>query len=173
MLYLQATKKARDALGIGREVLDVPGQAKSLLGHWVVNVVPIGDRYALLFMSCRSLLSFPIFIGQWQPGLQDIPSLLSHGITLLTQAMRMPASQASRLLGDLDEIAICKALDKSLLGVFSAVAADYFHLVDHSGGLANSNLDAVVANVNSRPRATLGWKDSFEVSRELLKGSVA
>jgi hypothetical protein len=173
MLYLQATQKARDALGIGREPLHPPGQTTSALGNWLLNIVPIGRRQAFLFMSGRSLLSFPIMIGKQQPTLQDMPAFLSHGLKQLTQAMRAPQKKVSLLLQGLDEVAVCKATDKSLLGAFSAVAADYFHRVESEGGLAKAEIGAIVSAVNSTPRQLLGYKNSFEVSLELLQSSDA
>ncbi|CAN0495643.1 unnamed protein product, partial [Phaeothamnion confervicola] len=129
MLYLQATQKARDALGIGKEPLNPPGQTTSALGNWMVNIVPIGSRQAFLFMSGRSLLSFPIMIGVKHPTLQDMPTFLSHGLKQLSRAMKVPSKKLSLLLQDFDEIAVCKATDKPLLGALRAVAADYDHRV--------------------------------------------
>jgi hypothetical protein len=171
MLYLQATQKARDALGIGKEPLNPPGQTTSALGNWMINIVPIGSRQAFLFMSARSLLSFPIMIGVKQPTLQDMPSFLSHGLKQLGPAMKVPSKKLSLLLQDFDEIAVCKATDKSLLGAFRAVAADYDHRVKTEGGVAKANIGAIISAVNSTPRQMLEYKNSFEVSNELLQGS--
>ena len=174
MPYLQTTEKARQAIGIGRTALaPAPHPSNATLGDGMVNVVPIGHREAFLFMSTRSLLSFPIFIGRREPTPEDVPSFLSHGMAHLMHIMGLPGPQASRLLREHEEIKICKATDKSLLGVFSAVAADYFYRVEHMGGLARADLDAVVAEVNSMPRHTLGWRNSLEVGRVLVGGGQA
>jgi hypothetical protein len=173
VIYLQATQKARDALGIGREPLQSPGQTASALGNWLLNVVPIGGRQAFLFMSGRSLLSFPIMIGRQQLSLQDMPAFLSHGLTQLTQAMGVAQKEVSLLLQGFDEVAVCKAADKSLLGAFGAVAADYFHRVNAEGGLAKADIGAIVSEVNSTPRQMLGYKSSFEVSHALLQSGDA
>jgi hypothetical protein len=173
MLYLQTTQKARDALGIGREPLHPPGQTVSVLGNWMLNVVPIDSKQAFLFMSSRSLLSFPMMIGKQQPSLHDMPAFLSHGLQQLTQAMGISQKKVSLLLQGFDEVAVCKATDKSLLGAFRAVAADYLHRVVAEGGFAKSDIGAIVSAVNSTPRQMLGYKNSFEVSRELLQSSDA
>jgi hypothetical protein len=173
VIYLQATQKARDALGIGKEKLHPPLQTESALGNWMLNVVPIGSRQSFLFMSSRSLLSFPIMLGVQQPSLQDMPAFLSHGIEQLIKTMKTPKKSVPSLFQDLDEIAVCKLVDKSLLGAFSAVAADYFHRVNAKGGLPKANLGEIISSVNSTPRQMLGFKTSFEVSRELLQASAA
>ena len=173
MLYLLATQKARDALGVGSEPLNPPGQTTSALGNWMVNVVPIGSRQAFLFMSSRSLLSFPIMIGIREPTLRDMPAFLSHGLKQLAPALKVPSKKLSLLLQGFDEIAVCKAIDRPLLGAFRAVAADYAHRVNAEGGVAKANIGAIISAVNSTPRKMLAYKNSFEVSNELLQSSDA
>jgi hypothetical protein len=173
MLYLQATQKARDALGIEKEPLNPPGQTTSVLGNWMVNIVPIGSRRAFLFMSGRSLLSFPIMIGVKQPTLQDMPAFLSHGLKQLSPVIKVPSKKLSLLLQDFDEVAICQAIDKPLLAAFRAVAAEYHHRVNAEGGAAKANIGAIISAVNSTPRQMLEYKNSFEVSNELLQSSDA
>lgn len=169
MLYIQTTQKARDILGIGRETFDAAGETASPLGNWMLNVVPVGGRHALLFMSARSFLSFPMLIGVHRPTLHEVPSFMSHGLSRLMDRMGTPRRQRDRLLNSLDAILICKANDKSLLAVFSAVAADYFHRVDRMGGMDRADMDKVVTAVNSTPRALLGYKTAFEASAGLLR----
>ncbi len=170
MIYLQATQKARDALGIGKVQLDPPGLTTSALGNWVVNVVPIGSRQAFLFMSCRSLLSFPIMIGVKRPTLKDMPAFLSHGLTQLAMEMTVAATELSQLLKSFDEIAVCKAVDQSLLGALRAVAAGYDRRVHTQGGVAQASMGAIIWAMNSTPWKTLGYKTPLEVSRALFQG---
>ena len=160
-------------MGLGREKLSGPGTTQSALGNWFVNVVPMGGREAFLFMSTRSLLSFPIMIGKLEPGPQDLAPFLNHGITMLIQSMKVPRSQASLLQQDLAEVAICSNLDKSLIGIHSAIANEYFQRLSEAGSGATADISTVVAEANSTPRATLNWSNSFEVTRELLTASVA
>lgn len=171
MLYLQASQKARIALGVGTVLLAPPGRTDSALGNWMVTITPIGRRRAYVFMSCSSLLSFPIMIGQKTITLEDLPNLLAHGLTRLMEHMKTTDSQRIRLLNDMKDIALCKAIDKSMIGVFRSVASDYDYRVGRAGGLTNVDIDDIVFRNNSIPRATLGYRTSFEVSRVLLSGS--
>ncbi len=173
MLYLQATKKALTRVGLGREKLSGPGATQSVLGNWFVNVVPMGGREALLFMSTRSLLSFPIMIGKLEPGPEDLAPFLNHGITTLIQSMKVPRSQSSLLEQDLTQVAICSNLDRSLIGIHSAIANEYFQRLSEADNGSKADIGAVIAETNSTPRATLNWGNSFEVTRELLAASVA
>jgi hypothetical protein len=171
MLYLQTSQKARAALGIDNETLAPPGQTDSALGNWMVTIVRIGNRRAYVFMSSRSLLSFPVMIGQKTIAVEDIPTLLLYGATRLMAHMHTPRSQSARLLADFNEIALCKAADTSMIGLFRSVASDYDYKVDSRGGLAHVDMDDIVVMVNNVPRAKLGFHSSFEVSRGLLHGS--
>jgi hypothetical protein len=169
VLYLQATKKALSRLGVDRDALEEPGHTESALGNWLVNVVPMGGREAYLFMSTRSLLSFPIMIGALKPGPSDMLSFLEHRIRMLLKELRVPRSQGTLLLQDLNEVALCAVKDWSLVAIYSAVANDYFQAWDDFKG----NPGALVAEVNSRPRASLKWATPAEASLELLARSVA
>jgi hypothetical protein len=173
MLYLQATKKALARLGLGKEKLDAAGETSSALGNWLVNVVPIGRRDAYLFMSTRSLLSFPMLIGNYEPEVKDMTAFLEHGLSSLLKAMNTPQSQSSTLLRDLDAVLLCASTSKTLVGVHSAIAGEYHQRVLLQGGAHKADLGAVIGATNSTPRATLGWRTSLEVSDELLAASVA
>ena len=173
MLYLQATKKALTRLSLGRQNLPGPGTTESALGNWFVNVVPMGGREACLFMSTRSLLSFPILIGKQEPGPGDMLLFLEHGVTMLMTSMKTPKSQSSLLLQDLSEVALCSNQDKPLIGVYSAIANEYFQRLAHQGNLPEADIASIIAATNSTPRATLDWANSFDVSAELLAASVA
>jgi hypothetical protein len=168
MIYLQSTKKTLSRLGLGREKLAGPGSTDAVLGNWFVNIVPMGGREAFLFMSTRSLLSFPIMIGKLKPGPKNMPSFVQHGVTLLLQSMKVPRAQSKRLLQDLNEIVICTNTDKSLIGVHNAIAAQYFQAMASQGDHL-----AVIERANATPRATLGWFTSLEVTSHLLAASVA
>ena len=171
MIFLQATQNARDALGIGKEPLQEAGETQSLLGNWLVNVIPIGDRHAFLFMSARSMLSFPIMIGQQKPGLQDMQAFLAHGVKQLAQQMKLPNSKVARLLESFDEIAVCKTANKSHLAALRTVAADYAHHARSKG--TKVEVGRVIASVNSLPRQSFGYKSAFELTRELFLASDA
>ena len=168
MLYLQATKKALARIGLGREKLPGPGSSQSALGNWFVNVVPMGGREAFLFMSTRSLLSFPILIGRLEPEPHDMQRFLEHGISMFLKSMKAPKLQSTRLIRDLDEIVLCTNADRSLIGVHSAIANDYFQRYEPQRRMPGTDIDSVIARTNSMPRATLEWKNSFEVSTQLL-----
>jgi hypothetical protein len=171
VLYLQATKKARDKLGVGKLQFAEPGHTASKLGNWLVNVVPIADRYALLFMSSRALLSFPMLIGQKETGPEDMPAFLAHGVGQLLQGLSAPRRQVTELLADFDVVALCKATNRSQLALHAAVANDYLFLAEDAG--PHVDIGSIVQEVNSTPREKLGWRTSLEVTQELLAQSEA
>jgi hypothetical protein len=122
VLYLQTTKKALSRLGLGRDKLPDSGVTESALGNWFVNLVPMGGREAYLFMSTRSLLSFPIMIGQHEPGPEDMQEFLQHGVSQLLKSLKIPRVQSKQLLQDICEVVLCMNTDRSLVGVHSAIA---------------------------------------------------
>jgi hypothetical protein len=173
MLYLQATQKARDFLGLDPGPYDPPGTTESALGNWMLNLVPIGQRTALLFMSVESLLSFPILIGQEHPTAEDVPDFMAHGLKQLMKAMNTPKPQSSRLLKDLGKIAVCRPVDKSLVGVFAGVAADYHQRTLAANDSTGHLIGSIIFSVNSAPKVTLGARTPFEVSSGLLARGAA
>ena len=169
MLYLQATKKALARLGLGGAKLPGPESTESALGNWFVNVVPMGGREAFLFMSTRSLLSFPIMIGKYEPGPEDMQEFLLHGVSTLMKSLKVPRVQGSQLIQDMSHVVLCTNTNKSLVGVHSAIANEYFQRLAEPG----VEIGSVIAESNSTPRASLDWNDAFEVTARLLAASVA
>ena len=131
-------------------------------------------------MSSGPGRSFPIMIGKLRRErvlmnrkASRPPAFLEHGITMLMRSMKVPRSQSSLLIQDLAKVALCTNMDKSLVGVHSAIANAYFQRLAEQDDLPNAEIGAVIAATNSTLRATLDWSNSFEVSRELLSASVA
>ena len=173
MIYLQCTKQVRRMLGVDKEELRLAPEAESILGNWSANYIPIGSRNALLFMSDRSLLSFPIMEGKLPFQMQDMPTFLGHGLSLLMKMTDLPEGRYARILTDMDEVALTKAGNQSILGLHRALAEDYDYRVNRAGGIQRCDLGLVIAAVNQTPRAKLKFATSFEVARELLTESAA
>ena len=173
MLYLQCTRSVLRLFGLHLENLSPAPEAASLLGNWTVGDVPLGDRRALLFMSDRTLLSFPIMEGKKKTEISDLPAFLGHGLSQLLPALGAPQSAVATLLEDAHEVALAKAPGRSVLAMHSSIARDYAERVDHAGGIAGCALGEVIAAVNQTPRATLQWANSFKVTLELLRQGMA
>jgi hypothetical protein len=173
VLYLQSTRKALTRLGLGRDTLPGAGATDSALGNWFVNVVPLGGREAYLFMSTQSLLSFPIMIGQHEPGPEDMQEFLQHGVSQLMKSLKIPRVQSTQLLQDLSEMVLCINTDRALVGVHSAIANEYFQRFAEHDHLPRTDIGSVIMEANTTPRATLKWRHSFEVTVQLLAASVA
>ena len=172
MIYLAATKKVLRALQHELHPLDPPGKATSRLGNWLVNVVPLADREVFLFMSTRSLLNFPIFIGTQPPEPADMLTFLHTGIERLTAGLSVPREAVTQLLEDLNEVALCASTDKSAVGVLSGISAEYSHRVAVAHESRRKiDIDELVRMANETPRATLDWKTSFEVTSALLRSA--
>lgn len=172
MIYLSVTKKALRVLKHDRQPLDPPREATSRLGNWLVNVVPLADREMFLFMSTRTLLNFPILIGQQQPEPADMLTFLHAGIERLTKNLSVPAESVAALLSDTDEVALCASEDKAAVGVLSGISAEYSHRVAvRREQRTKIDMDELVCLANETPRATLQWRTSFEVTSDLLRSA--
>ena len=173
MLYLQATRKAIVALGLDPNGLG-PADDESLpIDNWVVNLIDAGKRQAYLFMNCRTLLSFPIMIGEKVPGPEDMPSFLSHGINQLAAWLRLSAESTKILNRGSDRIALCRNEDKSTLGLIRSLGTDYQFRTKPGDEFDSARLGEIIIAVNSTPRAKLAYKTSVETTREVLSASAA
>ena len=112
-------------------------------------------------------------IGQYEPGPEDMQEFLQHGVTQLMKSLKIPRVQSTQLLQDIAETVLCTNTDKSLVGVHSAIANDYFQWLDVHGHGPRTDIGSVGMEVNTTPRATLEWRHSFEVTVRLLAESVA
>ena len=160
-------------LGVDKEELRIAPEAESILGNWSVNYIPIGSRNAFLFMSDRTLLSFPIMEGKLPFQMQDMPTFLGHGLNLLMKMTDLPEGRYARILMDVDQVAPTRAGNQSILGLHRALAEDYDYRVNRACGIQRSDLGVVIAAVNQTPRAKLKFATSFEVTRDLLSESAA
>ena len=160
-------------LGIGDEELREAPPAESVLGNWSVNYVPIGSRFAFVFMSDRSLLSFPILEGKQAFEMRDMPSFLGHGLSQIMRMMSLPEDKYARLLEDTNEVALVKPSSQSILGLHRSISSDYDYRVASAGGINKCDLGSVIAAVNQTPRAKLKFATSFEVTSALLAPGAA
>jgi len=166
MIHLQTTQKTRNALGIGDVVLDGPGESDALLGDWVVDVIPLGGRQAFLFMSARSLLSFPIMIGVQPPTVEQLPAFLSHGLGQLMQYIDTPTHVAQGVQADLREVALCRATDQSVLASLKALVTLYAKRAKAHG--RPIDLGRIISDVNETPREPLHFLSPFDATQALL-----
>ena len=173
MLYLQATKKAIAALGLDPASLGPSSESTAPLGNWIINLIPIGNRQAYLFVNCKTLLSFPILIGKHKPVLQDLPQFLNHGLVQLINWLNLSTRNTELATMSLDRIAFCVAEDRSLLGVIRSLATDYEHRTQLSNDLQGRSLGSIIPAINSTPRATLNYKTSAEKALEVLDAGEA
>lgn len=166
MICLQTTQALRSALGIGGLELDGPQDTASLFGNWFVSVARIGDRQAFVFMSARTLLSFPIMIGMRPPSIEDLPAFLQHGLMQMLDTLGGSRESVARLMTDLEQVAVCRATDRSLLATMQPLIAAYQRAGD---GPAPVDLGRVIMRINEQPRAMLRGRSAFDVSRDLLR----
>jgi hypothetical protein len=171
--YLQATKSVLERFDLRPEALQPAPPAKSRLGNWTVNFVPIAKRHAYLFMSDRTYLNFPIFQGKKKVDLQDIPGFLQHGVSQVLGHLGVDQARIEEVLAEFSEVAVTRVQDKSSLAMHAAIVADYAHVLRGGGGVGPENITGAVLRVNGLPRRKLGWATSSEATLEVLPSSAA
>lgn len=168
MIYLQITQKVLEAMGEGDREIGPGGETEALLGCWMAHVVPMGSREAVLFMSTRTLLSFPIMLGKHAPTLDDLTKFLLSGLDRLALIANIPDACLIDFLAEVDQMCVCSASDKSQLALMKTLAGDYAQYIKRHGGIANVDMDAMIKLVNDKPRKTLGFKTAIEACSELV-----
>ena len=168
VIYLQCTKRAQARLGLAQNNLQPAEDSKSRLGSWSLHVIPLAGRLGYLFMNDRSLLSFDIMEGKQRVELGDLLVLLETGVKNVGVLLGLPAGPLTGVLKDFEEIAIAAAPSRSISGLLSSLGTDYAECVNRATDRRGVDMSELIAAVNSKPRAKLGFATSSEVARDLL-----
>lgn len=173
MLILKCTKKVQSYLNLTPSDLLESSSGEVLFGAWYVNMFMLDRRKALIFMSERTLLSFILFgVKKTNTSKSWLPDICLSGIVQLLQLEQIPMEQIGRVIDDCFESGFSNTTSKSALGNMNDLVALYQFMVMYDGGLAHCNLNEIMQKINSTPQRNLGWKDSIEVSKELLAAHV-
>ena len=142
-------------------------EANTLLGHWLVNLINIERRKALVFMNERSLLSF-VVCGITQANTKDLGEVFSAGFNDLLAHENFGGELITKIFADYHAVEYTKTQSRSLLGNLNDLGHQYKILIPHHGGLNGCNLNEVIALVNRMPQSNLGWTYSIESFKKLI-----
>ena len=119
-------------------------------------------------MNDRSLLSFVIMEGKQGVELSDLLLFLETGVRNVGNLLGLPADPLTDVLKDFEEIGIAAAPSRSICGLLSSLGTDYAEFVSRRAGRRSVDMSEVIAAVNNKPRAKLGFATSSEVALGLL-----
>jgi hypothetical protein len=170
MLTFKCTKKVQDYLGVKPAELVCTSENKTtLLGAWYVNQLIIDRHKVFLFMNEKTLLSFiSIGIKKTKHLREDFPSTFLYHFFILAKLLDFPLTNTGKLIDDYCQSEFRKTDNKSLLGNMNDLAFLYQNFILHDGGFNHCDLSEIILKVNQTPQRNLGWKNSMDISHEIL-----
>jgi hypothetical protein len=170
MFQLRCTQKVQKELGLKPDDICDVRNPDSLLGNWYVNLFVVDRRKTFLFMNERTFLSFIAF-GIRKSNVQKMPELFLRGLdeVLTLEGFGMPAINDA--FAGYGSIELTKTDSRSMLGNMKDLTDLYKHFILSEGGFNNCDLKRIISKINRMPQRNLGWSNSVEVARELLRGN--
>ena len=172
MIYMNCSKAILSHLAL-KDIGKPPAElAPSTLGSWHVHLAPFFGRVVYVFMNERTLLSFLIYEGQrLTPA--DLLLVFEKGQDLVLQSIGVSEKKRRKLAIEAEEVVLSPITSPKARAHCNAIVADYAQLVEGEDTNATVSADQLVREVNSRPRKSLGWSTSEEVTLELLNATAA
>lgn len=170
MIQLRLTEKLRKQLGIKASSLCESIEESNGLGHWTLNLFPVGKRKAVIFVNDKTLYSF-ILYGLRKNNSNDFNELFLKGLVQLLANDEFTGKEIDLLLSEYNEIEYTKTNSKQVLGNINDLILHYQFFVNDAGGLECANLGEIVHRLNRMPQRNIGWGYSVDAVRELLKSA--
>ena len=168
MLQLRCTLKVQKQLGLSPNDLSEVKGPDSLLGNWYSNLFMVDRRKTLIFMNERTLLSFVIY-GVRKDNSKKISEILLRGIDQLLSMERFDISEINSVFLGYDSVQITKTNSRRVLGNMNDLVELYKHSILYNGGLKHCDLASIIHRINRTPQRNLGWSNSIEVVKQLLR----
>lgn len=169
MLIMKCTKKVQAHLGIAKDELSDVSSQESVLGGWYVNLFTLDRRKTFIFMNERTYLSFLLFGVRKSNSKKTLfPEMCLGGIVQLLRLQEVPLPLIGNVIEDSFESRYANTDSKRVLGNLNDLASLYWHKIMSRGGLAYCDLNEIILQVNHTPQRNLGWKNSAEVTSEIL-----
>lgn len=138
------------------------------MGDWYANIFTLDRRKTIIFMNERTLLLF-IIIGIRKDNIGNFPLVFVNGVERVLMMEGVDEIMIDAVLNDYKEIHITKTDSKSLLGNMNDLVNLYKHFVIYDGGLKRTDLFEVIASINRTPQRNIGWQNSIEAMKDILK----
>jgi hypothetical protein len=171
MLYLKCTAEVLKRLKLKRDTVDLAPPSDAVLGHWYVNLFPLGRKSALICMNEDTLLSFILFEGQRKLDAVALPDMFSAGLSQLLQMGGYDAPNIARVLAPYTTVLCAKTDSRSAVGSMNDLVALYRHHIELGGGLSRCNLSGIIMDLNDMPQRPVGWSTSWKAARQRIQTS--
>lgn len=170
MIQLRLTEKLRKQIGIKPSSLCAPIEESTGLGHWTLNLFPIGRRKAIIFVNDKTLYSFVLY-GLRKDNSNDFHNLFIKGLVQLLEFDGFSDKEIESLLSDYTEIEFTKTNSKQVLGNINDLIFHYQCLINDAGGLEFADLGEIIHRLNRMPQRNIGWGYSVDAVKGLLKNA--
>lgn len=170
MMQLRCTKKVRDQFKLKANGLHEINKTSMPQNNWLVNLIKIERRKALLFMHEQSFLSFVLY-GITQANTKDLGQAFSKGLNDLLVYENFSKDQIAKILAEINPIEYTKTQSRSHLGNLNDLTHQYKIYIEHNGGSDSCNLNEIAASINRTPQSNLGWAYSIDRFKTLIENS--
>ena len=169
MLQLRCTQKVLRELGLKPGDVSDVRNPDSRLGNWYVNLFMVNRRKTFLFMNERTLLSFIMF-GVKKSNIQNMPEVFLRGLHQVLTLEGFNIAAIDRAIVGYESIQLTKTNSRRMLGNMNDLVYLYKVFISSDGGFSRCDLNGIIAKANRTPQRNLGWSQSIEIVRELLRG---
>ncbi len=170
ILFLKCTGDVLKVLKLRKErVAEADGTLSSApLGHWYVHRFRVDRRWAYLFMSESTFLSFVLFQGKKPVTAETLPLMFLAGLEQLLTMKGFSAAQIDMALSPYSTGLFAKTDSRKTLGVMNDLVRCYASMIEFDGGLASCDVTRIIFKLNDMPQRTLSWKSSWQATEKLL-----
>lgn len=167
MFYLMCTQSVQIQIGLSKASFVEAEESDQPLGNWYVNLIPVGRKYAYLFMSDRTLFSFAV--PERKPLTPaTLVGTFAIGLSEALQIIGISEAAADLVIDGYMQGRLAKSKSRSDLGSLKDLALIFEHWAMSDGGLQRCNITRIVKKLNEIPQRRLKWHNASEATKAAL-----
>jgi hypothetical protein len=154
-------------LGLGADNLVVPDNDQPRLGNWFVHMFTVDRKKTLIFMNERTLLPL-FFSASGKLTVRNYLTLFLVGLEQFLTINEFPPDQIEGVLDRYSEFGFTKTDSRTSLGNLNDLVFHYRYSILDDGGFASCDIGGTIFSINRMPQRRLHWKNSIEITRQIL-----
>lgn len=168
MLFLKCTNAVQRHLRLKKDNLADATPNDAILGNWYINRFPLERRYAFIFMSDATLLSFILFQGKRPVTSETIPQMFMGGLQQLLEMRGFDKPTIDLIMKPYEVGLYAKTDNQSDLGSLTDLVKCYQYSIENEGGLSRCDLTSIIMDTNAMPQRKLKWGTSWETTNHRI-----
>jgi hypothetical protein len=126
MLHLRCTNAVQKAFSIKSSDLENELLDEAIWGSWYVNILDIGRKKSLIFVSEKTLMSFVhVGVKKSECTKEKLPFIFYDGLFRLVQMMGLSANEISKVMDSHHSWSYAKTDSRSMLGNMNELVSHY------------------------------------------------